>query len=76
METVITRRSQSPVLEGHRTSPSAAAATKGAVEDLQQQILQQRRIINRCKAEKHALKGELDVRTKVGQGNLFTDFVD
>lgn len=76
METIITRRSLSPVLEGHRTSPLAAAATKGAVEDLQQQILQQRRIIDRCKAENHALKGELDVRTKVGQEHLFADLVD
>ena len=65
MEAVIARRSQSPVLEPQRTTAASASATKGAVEDVQQQILLQRKIIDRCKAEHQALKGELDVRTKV-----------
>ncbi|DBB02415.1 TPA: Outer dynein arm protein 1 [Trebouxia sp. C0006] len=64
MEAVIARRSQSPVLEAQRSSAQTAAATKGAVEDLQQQILQQRKIIDRCKAENQALRGEFDARTK------------
>ena len=73
MEAVIARRSQSPVLEAQRSSNQSAAATKGAVEDLQQQILQQRKIIDRCKAENQALKGEFDARTKVRPNASHTD---
>ena len=65
MAAVIVRRSQSPILEAQRTSAVSPTATKGAIEDLQQQILQQRKIIDRCKSENQSLKGELDVRTKV-----------
>ena len=66
MEDATARRSQSPVLEAHRSS-LPAAAPKAAVEDVQQQIQQQRKIIDRCKAENHALRGELDSRTKVSE---------
>ena len=41
------------------------AAAKGAVEDVQQQIQQQRKIIDRCKAENYVLREELNSRTKV-----------
>lgn len=41
------------------------AAKKEAVEAVQQQIHQQRKIIDRCKDENHALRHELTSRTKV-----------
>ena len=41
------------------------AAMKEAVEVVQQQIHQQRKIIDRCKGENHALREELTLRTKV-----------
>ena len=41
------------------------ATTKEAVEAVQQQIHQQRKVIDRCKGENHALREELTLRTKV-----------
>lgn len=61
--------SQPHAPEAHRNNLHLAAASKEAVETVQQQIQQQRKIIDRCKSENHALRGELQSRTKVQKQN-------
>ena len=57
--------SLSSVLETHRNMSPPVVTKLEAVEAVQQQIHQQRKIIDRCKGENHALREELTLRTKV-----------
>ena len=67
MATSIIQGSHSPTGALRSSTTLQTQGAKGPVEELQQQILQQRKIIDRCKAENYSLKQELDVRTKVLQ---------
>lgn len=65
MEAVAARNSQPHALAAHRSTLPLAAASREAVEAVQHQIQQQRKIIDRCKSENHTLREELQSRTKV-----------
>ncbi|KAL3130935.1 Outer dynein arm protein 1 [Trebouxia sp. C0009 RCD-2024] len=65
MEAVAARNSQPHALAAHRSTLPLAAASREAVEAVQHQIQQQRKIIDRCKSENHTLREELQSRTKL-----------